>query len=343
MVKETIGFVGTYTRKTSEGIYRFTLDYEEERLKHVRVAAKIGSPTYLTIVEERLYSVSQNGEQGGVAAYELKRDSGSLRYLNRKLADGASPCHVSAKNGYVLSANYHKGTVNLYKKTSSGSILKEVSVAQHEGNGPHERQEKPHVHYAGFTPDEKYIVAVDLGTDELVTYEIEQDELKHVHTLRVKRGSGPRHIAFHPKGNIAYLLTELSSEIIVLKYDSETGSFTAGQTVKTIPADFTETNDASAIHLSADGKFLYAGNRGHNSIAVFAIDESTGELTFIEHTSTEGEWPRDFSLDPTGKYIVVANQHSDNLVLLKRDEETGKLTYANSTVTVPEGVCVKFY
>lgn len=343
MVKENIGFVGTYTRETSEGIYRFTLDYEEEVLKNVQVAEKLGSPTYLTIDDNRLYAVAQNGEQGGVAAYELDRDRGNLRYLNRKLLDGAPPCYVSSHQDYILAANYHKGTVNLYKKTDSGSIQKEVSVAQHEGDGPHERQEKPHVHYADATPDGQYILAADLGTDELVSYKIENDHLERVHSLKLDPGSGPRHIVFHPKGKFAYLLTELSSEVLVLDYDEADGSFTEKQRIKAIPDDFADVNDASAIHISADGRFLYTGNRGHNSIAVFQIDEESKELTFLEHFSTEGEWPRDFSLDPTGKFIVVANQHSGNLVLLKRDEETGRLSSTGSSVTVPEGVCVKFY
>lgn len=342
MIKETVGFVGTYTRETSEGIYRFTLDYEEEKLKQVQVAAKIGSPTYLSLVENRLYAVAQNGDQGGIAAYELDRDKGSLRYLNRKLSDGAPPCHITSKGDYILTANYHKGEVSVFKKTNSGSIQGEISVAKHEGEGPHERQEKPHVHYAAYTPDGKYIIAADLGTDELISYELVNNHLKRVQTLKIKPGSGPRHLAFHPKGKIAYLLTELSSEVIVLSYDADEGSFTEKQRIKAVPEDFTGVNDASAIHLSPDGKFLYTGNRGHNSLAVFSINEQTGELNLIEYTSTEGEWPRDFSLDPTGKYIVVANQHSGNLVLFKRDEETGKLRFTGSVVTVPEGVCVKF-
>lgn len=342
MVKEAIGFVGTYTRETSEGIYRFTLDYEREKLKQVQVAAKVGSPTYLAIDGDRLYSVAQNGEQGGVAAYELDQATGTLRYLNRKLSDGAAPCHLTSEGDYVLAANYHKGSIHAFKKTESGSISREVSLAEHEGEGPHERQEKAHVHYSAYTPDGKYVLAIDLGTDELVTYELRKDELRRVQTYHTKPASGPRHIVFHPKGDLAYLLTELSSEVIVLSYDKEEGSFSERQTIKAIPEDFTGVNDASAIHVSKDGKFLYTANRGHNSIAVFAIDEGTGELSFIEHTSTGGEWPRDFALDPREKYLVVANQHSGNLVLLKRDIETGRLASTNSLVTVPEGVCVKF-
>lgn len=343
MSNKQIGFVGTYTRETSEGIYRFTLDEENEKLQNVKVAAKIGSPTYLSFDEKSdyLYAVAQNGDQGGVAAYEVG-ENGELRYLNRKLDQGAPPCHITIRNQQLVAGNYHKGTVEVFQTNAQGSIQSGAHVAEHEGTGPHERQEKPHVHYTAHTPDEKFIVVADLGTDELVTYEIEKNGLKLVNVLKVKPGSGPRHIAFHPDGKTAYLLTELSSEVIVLDYNDEDGSFVEKQTIKAIPANFNETNDASAIHVTSDGRFLYTGNRGHNSIALFAIDEESKELTLIEHVATEGEWPRDFALDPTEKFIVVANQHTGNLTLFRRDGETGKLTFTGSEVTVPEGVCVKF-
>lgn len=342
MRKNEFGFVGTYTREASEGIYRFTLDYDEKKLKNVQVAAKIGSPTYLAIEQGYLYAVAQNDEQGGIAAFELDEETGSLRYLNRKLSDGAPPCHVTVKDGELLAGNYHRGTVELFQTNEQGSIHIKVDVAEHEGNGPHERQEKPHVHYTAHTPDGKYILAADLGTDELVTYDVKGNKLKRVATFKAHPGSGSRHLAFHPNKKTAYLLTELSSEVIVLDYNAEHGEFTKKQTIKTIPADFTDTNDASAIHVTSDGRFLYTGNRGHNSIAVFEIDENGNKLTFVEYTPTEGEWPRDFSLDPTEKFIVAANQHTGNLVLFSRDEKTGKLTFTGSEVTVPEGVCVKF-
>lgn len=336
-----IGFVGTYTRETSEGIYRFHLNKEEEKLENVQVAAKIGSPTYLAIEENHLYAVAQNGEQGGVASFELNKEDGELRYLNRKLDHGAPPCHVSIEDNKLLAGNYHKGTVELYHTNSQGSIHSRVDIVVHEGSGPHERQEKPHVHYTAYTPDGKFVVAIDLGTDELVTYKVHESRLERVQTLHVEPGSGPRHVVFHPDGQTAYLLTELSSEILVLDYNNEDGSFTEKQTIQAIPSDFTGTNDASAIHVSSDGRFLYSGNRGHNSIAVFKIEQNK-QLTFVEHVHTEGEWPRDFSLDPTEKFIVVANQHTDNLALFRRDQETGKLTFTGSKVSVPEGVCVKF-
>ena len=339
-----IGFAGTYTRETSKGIYRFTLDTEKQTLSTVEVASRIGSPTYLALSEDKrhLYSVAQDGNLGGVAAYEINPETGELRYLNRKLNAGAPPCHLHAQGDSLLTGNYHKGTVELLEFNENGGIQPATSAIEHEGSGPHERQEKPHVHYTAHTPDGKYVIAADLGMDELVIYRIKKGQLEKVTTLEVEPGSGPRHIAFHPDGKTAYLMTELSSEVIVLDYHADEGSFAEKQTIKAIPADFTETNDASAIYVSSDGRFLYTGNRGHNSITLFSIDQKSKKLTLVEHTPTGGEWPRDFALDPSEKFIVASNQHSGNLVLFSRDEKTGKLTKLESEVDVPEVVCVTF-
>lgn len=342
------GYVGTYTKGDSVGIYRFTLDAEQPQIKDVQVAAKLGNPTYLTISEDNryLYSVIKDGESGGVAAYSILGETGELKLLNSQLTEGASPCHVSVdkENNHVVTAHYHRGTVELYKvNKENGKVAPASSIVQHEGSGPNkERQEKPHVHYSGFTPDEKYIAVIDLGIDKLITYANNDGVLEEVSSLSVKPGSGPRHLEFHPNGKYAYLMTELSSEVITLSYDNETGSFKEFQYISTIPTDFTENNQGSAIHVTADGRFVYVSNRGHNSIAVFSVNQESGELTFIEHTSTEGDWPRDFVLDPSERFVVASNQESGNLVLYKRNAATGKLELVQSDIALPYPVCVKF-
>ena len=181
-----------------------------------------------------------------------------------------------------------------------------------------------------------------IGTDEVVTYTANEEKWDRVHTLSVRPGSGPRHIAFHPDGKHAYVMTELSNQVIVLDYDQTTGRFTEKQYIRTIPEDFTDNNQGSAIHVSKDGRFLYAGNRGHDSIAVFSIEPKTGLLSLIELTPSAGSWPRDFTLDPTGHFLIGSNQESHNLVLFARDPETGKLTKKDSEIHVPYPVCVKF-
>ncbi|MFS0821183.1 lactonase family protein [Bacillus sp. 1P02SD] len=341
------GYVGTYTKGDSKGIYSFTLDTDEQKITDVKLAAELGNPTYVTVSQDNrfLYSVVKDGEAGGVAAYSVDSQTGELKQLNNDVSEGASPCHVSVNkaNNQVVTGNYHKGTIELYSLNSeTGSIESSLSVVAHEGKGPHERQEKPHTHFSGFTPDEKYIVAIDLGIDKLITYEVIDGALKEVNSLSVRPGSGPRHIAFHPNGKYAYIMTEISNEVVALSYDSSIGSFTELQYISTIPSDFTENSQGSAVHISKDGKFVYAGNRGHNSIAVFQVNEATGELALVEMVSSEGDWPRDFVFDPTEKFIVGSNQESNNLVLYARDEQTGKLSLVDSDITVPFPVCVKF-
>ncbi|MGC4379186.1 lactonase family protein [Fictibacillus sp. Mic-4] len=343
-----IGYVGTYTKGESKGIYSFALDPLHKRLSDVKEAASLDNPTYVTISQDNryLYSVVKKGESGGAASFSIDSKTGELKRLNDQLAEGASPCHVSvdSKNQYVVTANYHKGTVEAYKTNKEdGTVQPASSIIEHHGCGPNkERQEKPHVHYAGFTPDENYVVVVDLGIDKLITYALHDGKLTEVKSLSVQPGSGPRHLVFHPNGKNAYVMTELSSEVIVLDYKADDGSFTVSQTISTIPEGFSENNQGSAIHISSDGRFVYAANRGHDSIALFRVDQDSGKLTFIEHTSTRGNWPRDFVLDPSEKFLIASNQNSSNLVLFSRDEETGKLQLLQSDINVPDPVCVKF-
>jgi 6-phosphogluconolactonase len=342
-----IGYIGTYTNGDSKGIYSFELDTKEGQITDVKVAAELENPTYLHISPDHhfLYSVIKDGEKGGISAFSIHKD-GQLNFINAELSAGSPPCHVSIDQigRFVFSTNYHKGTVESYViNQSNGAIYPPTSVIYHEGSGPDPRQEKAHTHFAGMTPDGKYLVVVELGSDTLLTYQVSNEgALEEVSRLDIRPGSGPRHLAFHPHdSSIAYVMTEFSSEVLVLSYHKEKGTFTEFQTVPTIPSDFTENNQGSAIHVSSDGRYVYAGNRGHNSIAVFTIDPQTKKLSLVEHTSTEGEWPRDFVLDPTGKYLIASNQNTSNLVLFARDVGTGKLNLLQKDIKVPNPVCVK--
>ncbi|WP_407272892.1 lactonase family protein [Radiobacillus sp. PE A8.2] len=345
-MSKLIGYVGTYTKGDSKGVYSFTLDTEAQKLSDVKVAAELDNPTYVTVSNDNnfLYAVAKEGDKGGVAAFSVNENTGELSFLNSESSEGSAPCHVSVKsdNSNVVTANYHTTMVESYLTNEDGSLLPAISTMEHTGSGPHVRQDKPHMHYAGFTPDEKYVIAIDLGSDTVTTYQVDNGKLTSVQTLKTEAGSGPRHITFHPNGTYAYIMTELSNEVIVLNYNAEDGSFSEIQYITTLPEDFTENSQGSAIHISSDGKFVYAGNRGHDSIAIYSVDETTGKLTFVEWTHTEGNWPRDFVLDPTEKFVVASNQESSNLVLYARDETTGKLSLIQSDITVPDPVCVKF-
>ncbi|MBD1382184.1 lactonase family protein [Metabacillus arenae] len=345
--QQFIGYVGTYTRGDSKGVYRFLLDKEAKKIVDVKEAAELKNPTYVTVSSDNqyLFAVKAGDEKGGVAGYSINTETGELEEINDQLSPGANPCHVSINkdNTAVVTANYHKGTIESYQvNADNGQLSPAASIIQHEGSGPNlERQEKAHAHYSGFTPDEKYVIAVDLGIDKVNTYKLVDGKLTEASSLSVKPGSGPRHIAFHPNGETAYIITELSSEVIVVKYNPQDGSFTELQTISTIPADFNENNQCSAIHVTSDGSTIYAGNRGHNSIAVYKAD-GAGKLTFIEHLSSEGNWPRDFVLDPSEEFLVVTNEKSSNMALYERDKATNTHTLLQSDITVPDPVCVKF-
>jgi 6-phosphogluconolactonase len=338
------GFIGTYTKGDSEGIYSFLFDAENGKIEKIKLAAKLENPTYVAISKDNryLYSIISKGNLGGVAAFSLNSTNGDLQEINQETTEAPNPCHVQldSKKHYLLAANYHRGTITAYTiSQKDGQVNSQPSVIQHQGKTS---EQQPHTHYSSFTPDEKFVVVVDLGIDQLLTYKLIDAALQKVSTLELKSGSGPRHLAFHPNGKFAYIMTEYSSEVIVLQYHDANGTFSELQTISTIPADFKDNNQGSAIHISSDGRYLYAGNRGHNSIAVFAVDESTGSLTIVERVSSEGNWPRDFALDPSEKYIIGSNQESENLVIYKRDPESGRLTLLQSDIQLPHPVCIKF-
>ncbi|GAA4071113.1 lactonase family protein [Amphibacillus indicireducens] len=347
MTNTFTGYLGSYTKEESKGVYRINFDSEQVKITDVTPVAELNNPTYVTVSvnNQNLYAVSQAGDQGGIAAFSIDQVSGDLTKLNSLTEAGSPPCHVSVNqdNSIVVTANYHTKQIVSYLTNSDGSLRAVADIAEHEGSGPHERQEKPHMHYAGFSPDEKYVFAVDLGSDEITTYAIDQQgKFTKKHVFETPAGSGPRHLTFAPNGEYAYVMTELSSEVLTLKYDQETGAFTQLQQLKAIPDTFTDVNDGSAIHVSSDGKFVYVGNRGHNSIAVFKVDQNTNELEFVEWTGTEGDWPRDFVLTPDQKYLIVSNQNSGTLTVFERDQATGTLTLKQADVKAPEVVCVKF-
>jgi len=340
------GYIGTYTKGDSKGIYTFTLDTETAILSEPTLVAQIENPTYLSLTndEKMLYAVAKQDNQGGIASFEINQAEGQLILQDMQVSEGVSPCYVSVDNDnqHVVAAHYHRGTVEVYPVIED-ELKPTSSIVHFQGTGPNvERQEKPHVHYANFTPDNKYAIVVDLGTDQIVTFSLHNSQLQKAHSLSVKPGSGPRHLTFHPNGKYAYVMTELSNEIIVLAYNPEDGNMMELQYISTIPADFTDNSQGSAIHISSDGRFIYAGNRGHNSIATFAVNEETGLLTFVSYTHTEGDWPRDFTLDPTEAFLVASNQESHNLVLFARNSQTGQLTKLASEVFVPYPVCLKF-
>lgn len=336
--------LGTYTRRVSEGIYSAVLNPVNKTLDDVSLLAKVGSPTYLDTNEDKsiIFSVVNEDDTGGLVTL-VKQDDGSYVRKGEVTSEGAAPCYVAydAKREFVYTSNYHKGEVAVYKTDVEGN-LELLDTVTHSGSSVHENQASPHTHYSDLSPDGNFVVVCDLGTDELYTYEVsDEGKLTEIARLEVAPGSGPRHIVFNPTSDTAYLFAELSSDVIVLDYNSTTGEFTEKQTISTIPEDHIDFNGGAAIRISSDGKFVYASNRGHDSIVVFETEED-GKLKLLGYTPTEGETPRDFTLDPTEEYLIVGHQDSDNLTLFERDVEEGTLTLLEKDVEAPEVVCVAF-
>lgn len=334
--------LGSYTRRVSEGIYTVQLDTEQKKLEKLSLLAKLGSPTYLDRNEESgiIFSIVNEDGQGGIASL-VKDDNGDYIRQSVLVSEGASPAYIAydQKRQFIYTSNYHKGEFAVYSTDDAGN-LELLDTVSHTGSSVHENQGSPHVHYSDLTPDGKYVAVCDLGTDELYTYEVDETgKINEISRLKVKAGSGPRHLAFHPNGQKAYLFAELSSDIIVLDYDHESGEFTEVQTISTIPESHSDFNGGAALRVTKDGRFLYASNRGHDSIAIFEID-ADGQLSVLDYVPTEGETPRDFNLDPSEKFLIVAHQDSDNLSLFERDTENGPLTLLQKDFFAPEIVNV---
>ena len=350
-----IAYIGTYTQGESEGIYAFDVNTETGQLEGKGVSARLENPSYLAIDKKNryLYSVMEtdhfNGTpSGAVAAFAIHRQTGNLTPLNFESTKGQVPCHITTDsfNRFLFAANYRDGNVSAFPLNADGSLGPVSTIIQHQGSGPNkERQERAHAHFVSLTPEENYLCAVDLGIDKIMVYQFDPAAgsltLDEKRSAAIRPGSGPRHLAFHPNGKFVYLVNELSSDVVFLKYSIDF-TFTAEQYISTLPEGYAGTNTCAAIHVSPDGRYLYASNRGHDSIAIYRIDAQTGKLEFVAHTPTDGKDPRDFAIDPTGKYLYAANQNSDTIVSFAIHQETGELQPLGQVISVPSPVCIKF-
>lgn len=341
-----IGYIGTYTKGASQGLYSFHFNSETAMISELTLVAELIDPTYLSISPDNnyLYANYKADGKGAVASFNIDTSTGALSLIGTSISENGSYCYVSSnrEGNALVAASYGDGLLESYH-IQDGSLSPVISTVRHHGSGPNlDRQEKAHAHYAQFTPDGNYIAVVDLGIDQVLTYRLEADQLQLVHTLRLEGGSGPRHLVFHPTQPFAYVIAELRPEVIALRYDPCSGRFETMQTIRSVPADFIANNQGSAIHIPADGRFVYAANRGHDSIAVFSVDERSGTLSLVQLISTEGHWPRDFALDPTETFLIASNEESGTIILYARDPQTGTLTLLQADIQVPYPVCVKF-
>jgi 6-phosphogluconolactonase len=352
-------FVGSYTSPGhADGITVYRMDPNSGALTQVNKATSLPNPSFLTVDPSQRYLIAvseageYNGQPGGaVSSYAINPTTGALKLINSQPTHGESPCYVSLDPAgkWVLVANYSSGSVTVLPLGEDGRLGAPSDVVQHSGSSVNPwRQESPHAHSILRAPgSETLTLAADLGIDRVMLYDLDPKTGKLVpHSipwLSVKPGAGPRHMVFHPNQRFLYVVNELDSSVTSFAYDAGAGAFQELQTLSLLPEDFKGTNNSADIHITPSGKFLYASNRGHDSLAMFSIDDASGKLTPMGHVSTQGKTPRNFAIDPYGKFLLVANQDSGNIITLRIDPLTGKLSPTGQKTSLSAPVCIQFY
>jgi len=339
-------YVGTYT----ESIFLVRMDRRSGELLQVGAVKAGANPSFLSIHPNGrvFYAVNELEPAGMVSAFAIESGTGALTRLNEQPSGGGAPCYVSVDRSgrALLVANYGGGSVALLTIEANGALAA-AHVVQHTGKGPNaERQEAPHAHCILSDASNRFALAADLGADRVFVYRLDLDG-KALHHIEegdavMRPGAGPRHIAFHPTLPLVFVANELDSTVAMLRFDSARGTLSPQTTRSTVPAGWTGTNYPADIHVAANGRTLYVSNRGHNSIGVFSVAESTGALALEQVVSTEGDWPRNFSLDPSGRWLLVANQRSGSVVVFGRDQDNGWLTATRQRIVLPSPVCLRF-
>lgn len=348
-------YMGTFTGSGSRGIYTCRFDTTSGALR-VAGTTMTPSPSFLTLDPSGrfLYSVNEVNEyegkpSGAVSAFAVDRGTGALRLLGQQPSGGAGPAYVAVDRArrFVLIANYAGGTAAVLPVRADGGLEPPKQVIQDTGSGPvRNRQEKAHVHSITLDPAGRFALVADLGIDRLLVFRF--DDRTGALTpaaepwAQLPPGTGPRHVAFGAGGTHVYLVGELASNITAFHYDPATGSLHSFQTESILPADFHGENTAADVHLTPDGRFLYASNRGHDSIAVFAVDRGTGRLTLVQHHPSGGQIPRNFGIDPSGRFLLAAHQKTGNVVTHRIDPRTGRLSATGQVIEIPSVVCVHF-
>lgn len=337
--------VGTYTKNTkSEGIYSVSFDANSGKSVIQVLAREIENPAFLTISPDSnfVYTVSESGESSTINAFMFDKSKTEFKPLNRVSAAGIGPCYIASSNYHVVTANYSGGSLVVFGKKSNGSLTNPLQVIYHNGSSiDAKRQTKPYVHQAIFTPDFKYVFTNDLGTDYVHAYSYNQSSEKQIlvpiDSLKLKPGSGPRHLTFNKNGNLIYIVQELDATISVANFKNGKLGLLQ-ETTLDLKKEF--ENAAADIHLSPDGKFLYATNRGTaQNITCFKV-LSNGKLKFVQQIPTEANWPRNFAVSHDGTMVFIGNQHSNSITVFNRNPRTGKLSFTGISINIPSPVCL---
>ncbi|MCX5643935.1 MAG: lactonase family protein [Phycisphaerae bacterium] len=348
---EVLVYVGTYTNRGGEGVYVYRLDPATGGLKPVTKSPRLNNPSFVAIDPKGrcVYAVREGGgPAGAIVALARNATTGELILLNEQPSGGQGPCYVTVDRAgrFVLAANYGSGSAVVFPIGADGRLQPASCVIQHEGSSVNpSRQKGPHAHSIVLDPANRYAFVPDLGMDKIMIYRFDREHGKLLPNdppfAKCEPGSGPRHFTFHPDGKHAYVIEELSCTVTAFAYDADTGTLKPLQKISTLPTDFKGTSTCADVHVHPSGRFLYGSNRGHDSIACFAIDAKTGELRLIGHEPSQGKNPRNFAIDPSGTFLLAANQDGNNIVSFRINQETGELTPTGQVCQVSMPVCVK--
>jgi 6-phosphogluconolactonase len=349
-------YLGSYTRSgPGEGISLFRQDPSSGDLSPALAVTPTDNPSFLALHPSRplLYAVHETppgeGPGPGVSAFAIDPATGHLSLLNRQPSHGTSPCYVSLDPAgqHVLVANYGDGTLAVFPVGQDGSLGEATDVVQHRGSGSHpRRQQNPHAHSVQFDPGGRFVLACDLGIDRVLVYGLDPQTGRLTPndppSASTSPGGGPRHLAFHPDGRFVYVNDEITSALDVFAYDPQRGALDLLQNASTLPPDFTAHNSTAQVKVHPSGRHVFVSNRGHDSIARFSIDATTGKVTPLGHVPTQGRTPRNFNLDPTGAFLYAANENGDSVVTFRVDAASGSLTPTGNVTRTPAPVCVLF-
>ena len=350
-------YFGTYTGEKSRGIYSARFDTETGHLSQPQLAVEAQNPSFLAVHPKGnfLYAAGEidgfeGNHEGSVSAYAIDAKTGALTFLDRKGSGGTYPCHLSLdrKGKCLLVANYGSGSLAAFGLDPLGKFAASKSTVQHHGSSVDpQRQTGPHAHFITTDPDNRLALACDLGLDKVLVYRLKPaDPFLTPHRpygVPLEPGVGPRHLVFHPSGRWVYVLNEMGCSVDCFGFDAKRGALSQeSQRQRTLPADFKDPNTCAEIQVHPSGRFLYASNRGHNSIVAFSIDSASGQLTPIDYFPSGGKSPRHFTLDPSGKWLLAENQDSDNVVVFQVDTETGRLRPSGQVISLGKPVCAVF-
>jgi 6-phosphogluconolactonase len=355
--------VGTYTQGESQGIYAYRIDEKTGKLSSLGLASETVNPSFVTVdgAGKYLYAVNEvekykGAATGAVSAFAIDHNSWKLKPINQVASGGADPCYLALDRSgkYLLIANYTAGTVAVIPVAADGRLAEASSVLKNEGTrGPvKDRQEGPHAHFIEASAGNRFAYVADLGLDRILIYRFDAEKgvlsrgpstasAMDFFSANLAPGTGPRHVAFSAEGRFMYVIGELDSTVTVFA-NVANQRYRAIQKISALPAGFAGKNTGAEIAIHPNGKFLYTSNRGDDSLAVFAIDPTSGRLTFVEHVSSGGKTPRNFSIEPDGSRLLAANQESGNIVEFTIDKSTGRLTSAGEVAKVPSPVCLVF-